>query len=79
MICIILKYSKTGKEEISYDDLPIDIQENVKSLVSSEIDFLHYFCEIYQIHYYIAFSEGRVTIDDLVVLLKIKYNLEKEN
>lgn len=79
MICIALKYSKARKEVVSDDELPIDVQENVKSIVSNDIDFLHYFCEIYQIHYYIAFSEGRVSIDDLLVSLKIKYKLEKEN
>ena len=79
MSCIALKYSKTGKEEVTYDELPTDLQENVKSIVSDDIDFLHSFCEVYQTHYYIAFSEGRVSIDDLLVSLKIKYKLEEEN
>ena len=77
MFYVALRKSKFGIESVTKDELPFNICENMNFLESEKIEFLHDYCEVYDIHYYVAFSKNRYLMNQLMSALRARYDIKK--
>ena len=76
MFYVALRKSKFGIESVTKDELPFNICENMNFLESEKIEFLHDYCEVYDIHYYVAFSKNRYLMNQLMSALSARYDIK---